>query len=92
MPALVNSPIIIGQLITLAAYAILAMLQGSRSLVVSQAITSLSLISLMITPLSYLLMAIPDAYSSLGCLHRIQDFLRSPGHSGKQESYALVTF
>lgn len=72
---LVNSPIIFGQLVTLAAYAILALLQGSGGLAVNEAITSLSLRSLMITPLSYLLMAIPDTYASVGCLNRIQDFL-----------------
>ncbi|KAJ5285483.1 ABC transporter [Penicillium chrysogenum] len=75
---MVNSPIIVGQLVTLAAYAILALLQGSGGLAVNEAITSLSLISLMITPLSYLLMAIPDTYASVGCLNRIQDFLMNP--------------
>ncbi|KAF7713845.1 Uncharacterized protein PECH_000838 [Penicillium ucsense] len=73
-----------GQLVTLAAYAIWALLQGSASLAVSQAVSSLSLISLMITPLSELLMAIPDTYSSIGCLNRIQDFLKSPRHPEKR--------
>lgn len=36
----------------------------------------------MITPLSYLLMAIPDAYASMGCLNRIQDFLKNPSRLG----------
>lgn len=67
---------------TLADYAILAFLQGSGGLAVNKAITSLSLINLMITPLTYLLMAIPDAYASIGCLNRIQDFLKTPGRLG----------
>ncbi|KAJ5925239.1 hypothetical protein N7454_007878, partial [Penicillium verhagenii] len=75
---MINSPLTFGQLVTLAAYAILALLQGSRGLAVSEAITSLSLISLMITPLSYLLMAIPDTFASIGCLNRIQEFLKAP--------------
>ncbi|OQE14835.1 hypothetical protein PENFLA_c035G01769 [Penicillium flavigenum] len=82
---MVNSPIIVGQLVTLAAYAILALLQGSGGLAVNKAITSLSLISLMITPLSYLLMAIPDTYASLGCLNRIQEFLMSPSRLDKRQ-------
>ncbi|KAJ5987224.1 hypothetical protein N7451_011589 [Penicillium sp. IBT 35674x] len=81
---MVNSPLTFGQLVTLAAYAILALLQGSGGLAVNKAITSLSLINLMITPLSYLLMAIPDAYASMGCLNRIQDFLKSPARLEKR--------
>ncbi|KAJ5924064.1 hypothetical protein N7466_008251 [Penicillium verhagenii] len=79
---MINSPLTFGQLVTLAAYAILALLQGSRGLAVSEAITSLSLISLMITPLSYLLMAIPDTFASIGCLNRIQEFLKAPSRLG----------
>ncbi|CAG8303457.1 unnamed protein product [Penicillium salamii] len=81
---MVNSPIIVGQLVTFAAYAILSLVQGSGGLPVSKAITSLSLISLMITPLSYLLMAIPDTYASIGCLDRIQEFLMSPSRLDKR--------
>lgn len=86
---LVNSPIIIGQFATLAAYAIVALVQGSGPLAVNQAITSLSLISLMITPLSYLLLAIPD---TLGCLHRIQIFLKNQNRLGKSSSFLIQTF
>ncbi|KAJ5316085.1 hypothetical protein N7476_006392 [Penicillium atrosanguineum] len=82
---MVNSPIIIGQLATLAAYAIVALLQGSGGLAVNQAISSLSLISLMITPLSYLLLAIPDTFASVGCLHRIQEFLKSQKRREKRQ-------
>ncbi|GIJ97989.1 hypothetical protein Aspvir_000097 [Aspergillus viridinutans] len=82
---MINSPIIIGQLATLAAYAIVALLQDSGGLAVNQAITSLSLISLMITPLSYLLLAIPDTFASTGCLHRIQDFLKNQNRLEKRQ-------
>ncbi|PKY09063.1 putative ABC transporter [Aspergillus campestris IBT 28561] len=82
---MVNSPMIVGQLVTLAAYAILALLQGSGGLAVGKTIMSLSLISLMITPLSYLLMAIPDTYASIGCLNRIQDFLMNPSRLDRRQ-------
>lgn len=87
----VNSPIIIGQFATLAAYAIVALVQDSGPLAVNQAITSLSLISLMITPLSYLLLAIPDTFASIGCLHRIQDFLKNQNRLGKSSSPRVRT-
>lgn len=88
----VNSPIIIGQLATLAAYAIVALLQGSEGLAVNEAITSLSLISLMITPLSYLLLAIPDMFASMGCLYRIQDFLKNQNFLGESSSPSFKLF
>lgn len=79
----VNLPSIFGQLATFAAYAIVAKIQGSEGLSVSQAVTSLSLINLMIEPLSILLLAIPDTFASIGCLDRIQDFLRHNKRPGK---------
>ncbi|CAI7591777.1 unnamed protein product [Penicillium manginii] len=53
-----------------------AKIEGSDGIFVAQAVTSLSLINLMIFPLSSLLLAIPDTFASMGCLDRIQDFLR----------------
>lgn len=79
----VNLPQVIGQLATFAAYAVVAAVQGSDGLSVSQAITSLSLISLIVNPLSFLLIAIPDTFASIGCLHRIQEFLKNPARRGK---------
>lgn len=79
----VNLPTVFGQLATFTAYAIVAKVQGSDGLSVSQAVTSLSLINLMITPLSSLLLAIPDTFASMGCLDRIQEFLRHTKRLGK---------
>ncbi|KAH8889119.1 putative ABC transporter [Thozetella sp. PMI_491] len=73
---IINLPPVLGQLAAFAAYAIVAKIQGAGTLSVTQAVTSLALIDLLISPLQYLLMAIPDTFSSLGCLSRIQDFLR----------------
>ncbi|KZF23306.1 multidrug resistance-associated protein [Xylona heveae TC161] len=71
-----NLPQILGPLATFAAYAIVAKVQGSDGLSVSQAVTSLSLVNLLITPLRGLLLAIPNTFASIGCLHRVQNFLR----------------
>lgn len=80
---IVNLPTVFGQLATFTAYAIVAKVQGSDGLSVPQAVTSLSLINLIINPLSSLLLAIPDTFASMGCLDRIQEFLRHTKHLGK---------
>lgn len=59
------------------------MVQGSSGLNVSQAITSLSLVNLLVTPLSNLLLAIPDTFASIGCLNRIQNFLKQRNRPGE---------
>ncbi|PYH92309.1 multidrug resistance-associated protein [Aspergillus ellipticus CBS 707.79] len=82
---MVNLPQIVGQLGTFAAYAIVAKVQGSGGLSVSQAITSLSLINLLIDPLRMLMHSIPATFSSMGCLHRVEDFLRHPNRLEKRQ-------
>ncbi|EIT78835.1 multidrug resistance-associated protein/mitoxantrone resistance protein, ABC [Aspergillus oryzae 100-8] len=54
-------------------------LEGSSVFFVSQAITSLSLINLLLTPLQDLLFAIPDAFSSIKSLDRSQNDKRMVG-------------
>ncbi|KAE8393320.1 multidrug resistance-associated protein [Aspergillus alliaceus] len=82
---MINLPTIVGQLATFTGYAIVARVQGSGGLKVSQAITSLALVNLLVTPLSNLLLAIPDTFASVGCLHRVQDFLRQPNRLEKRQ-------
>ncbi|PWY88307.1 multidrug resistance-associated protein [Aspergillus heteromorphus CBS 117.55] len=82
---MVNLPQIVGQLGTFGAYAIVAKVQGSGGLSVSQAITSLSLINLLINPLRILMRAIPDTFASMGCLHRVEDFLRQTNRLDKRQ-------
>lgn len=60
-----------------------AKVQGSDGLSVSQATTALSLINLLIAPLIHLLLAVPDTFASIGCLYRAQDFLRRPSIVGE---------
>ncbi|KAJ5178366.1 ABC transporter integral membrane type 1 [Penicillium coprophilum] len=75
---MINLPTIIAQFATFATYALVAKVQGSEGLSVSQATTALSLINLLISPLMHLLLAVPDTFASIGCLYRVQDFLRRP--------------
>lgn len=41
------------------------------------------MINLLITPLIHLLLAVPDTFASIGCLYRVQDFLRRPSIVGE---------
>lgn len=50
---------------------------GDKTLDVSQAFTSLSLISLVSSPVASLIFAVPPLMGSLGCVDRIQSFLYS---------------
>ncbi|RAH74153.1 multidrug resistance-associated protein [Aspergillus aculeatinus CBS 121060] len=88
---MVNLPSIVGQLATFAAYGIVAAVNGSGGFHVSQAITSLSLVNLLVNPLQQLLLAIPDTFASIGCLHRIQDFLRQPSRVEKRKLARLLS-
>ena len=72
-----------GQLSAFAACAIVARLEGSSAFSVSQAIASLSLINLLLTPLRDLLFAIPDAFLSIECLDRVQNFLTQEPQNDK---------
>ncbi len=65
------------QLATFAAFAIVANVQGKESFTLSQAISSLSILTVLMQPLSQLLHSIPQVYAALGCFERIQTFLSS---------------
>lgn len=71
----VNLPQIFSHILTFTAFAIVAKVQGDNSLSVSVAITSLSILTLLDTPLANLLHAIPQGVAALGCFQRIQSFL-----------------
>lgn len=59
-------------------YAAQAAVQGTGSIGTTQAFTSLFIITLLTTPVSKLLSAIPSTMASLGCYDRIQKFLTTP--------------
>ncbi|KAE8401753.1 P-loop containing nucleoside triphosphate hydrolase protein [Aspergillus pseudonomiae] len=67
-----------------AAKAFFGRLEGSSAFSVSQAITSLSLINLLLTPLRDLLFAIPDTFLSIECLDRVQNFLTHEPQNDKR--------
>ena len=71
----VNLPQIFTQVLTFAAFAIVAKFQQGDSLSVAVAITSLSILTLLDTPLAHLLYAVPQGVAALGCFQRIQTFL-----------------
>jgi ATP-binding cassette, subfamily C (CFTR/MRP), member 1 len=71
----VNLPNILCTFLLFAAYSIIAEMQGSESLTISQAVASLSLVSLISIPLGTLSGAIPMGWEAVGCFQRIQEFL-----------------
>ncbi|KAI1176082.1 P-loop containing nucleoside triphosphate hydrolase protein [Nemania sp. FL0916] len=73
--SIVNIPEILARVLLFGAYAIVAHINGTDSLSVSQAISSLALIFLVAKPLADILVAIPQGWSALGCFQRIQTFL-----------------
>jgi ATP-binding cassette, subfamily C (CFTR/MRP), member 1 len=69
---------------TFAAFAIQAQVTGSEGLNITQAFTSLSIITLTTGPAEGLLAAIPGTASSLGSFERVQKFLLAPPHEDKR--------
>ncbi|KAI0143174.1 P-loop containing nucleoside triphosphate hydrolase protein [Xylariaceae sp. FL1272] len=72
---LANAPESLAKLLLFGAYAIIANINGTSGLNVSQAVSSLALIFLVSYPLANILIAIPSGWSALGCFQRIQNFL-----------------
>lgn len=63
------------QAATFGAYAIVAKVSDTQSFSASQAITALSILNVMVNPLTSLLGNISSAYAAFGCFKRIQEFL-----------------
>ncbi|KAJ3497996.1 hypothetical protein NLG97_g1469 [Lecanicillium saksenae] len=74
---LLNLPDTYGQLATFAAFAIVARVQHSDAFTLSKAISSLSILAILMEPLQQLLLCIPQTYAALGCFERIQTFLNT---------------
>ncbi|RSM15280.1 hypothetical protein CEP52_000842 [Fusarium oligoseptatum] len=70
-----NCNISLTEAITFGAYAIAAKLGGGEPFSAAQAITALSILGVMMEPLSHLLGNIPNSFSAFGCFKRIQEFL-----------------
>lgn len=79
---------------TFVTYAIQASVRGSKGLDVNQALTSLSIITLLTQPASTLLTVIPETAACIGCFERIQKYLlASPRKDlrGKREEFESTT-
>lgn len=79
-----NLPSLFSQFFTFATFAIAAKIQGNSFVTVSQAVTALSILSILMEPLGTVLVVIPQAYAALGCFRRIQDFLASESWDDKR--------
>ncbi|UNI18710.1 hypothetical protein JDV02_004963 [Purpureocillium takamizusanense] len=73
-----NGNFALTQTATFGAYAIAAKVSGSASFSAAQAITAVSILNVMMLPLSFLLGSIPFSFSAFGCFKRIQEFLLLP--------------
>jgi len=62
--------------ITFGAYAIAAKLGNGEPFSAAQAITALSILAVMMEPLSQLLGSIPGSFSVFGCFERMEEFLK----------------
>lgn len=80
-----NANVSLTQAATFGAYAIVAKLSNNQSFSASQAITALSILNVMINPLSFLLGNISSAYAAFGCFKRIQEFLLLDERVDKRE-------
>ncbi|KAI0968721.1 P-loop containing nucleoside triphosphate hydrolase protein [Xylaria arbuscula] len=86
---IVNTPEILAKLLLFGAYGIVAHINGSDSLSVTQAISSLALITLVAKPLADILTAIPQGWSALGCFQRIQTFLNDVSIEQQQSDLSI---
>ncbi len=76
-----NLPDTVGQLVTFAAFAIVARVQHSDAFTLSKAISSISILTVLMEPLQQLLYCIPQITAALGCFERIQTFLNNESWS-----------
>ncbi|OHE94372.1 ABC transporter [Colletotrichum orchidophilum] len=79
-------PSIMTPSITFAAFAIISKVAGGNPLNAVQAFTSLSLLGILISPVSELVMIPNNLGAAIGCLDRIQEYLTKE----KREDYRLV--
>ncbi|KAI1115542.1 P-loop containing nucleoside triphosphate hydrolase protein [Nemania sp. NC0429] len=82
--SIVNFPDTIARILLFGAYAIVAHINGTDSLSVSQAISSLALIYLVTSPLAQIISAIPQGWSALGCFQRVQQYLNDTSQQDEQ--------
>ncbi|KAL4958875.1 ABC transporter [Aspergillus stella-maris] len=75
-----NSPADLVPMATFAVYVIVALVRHDNSLLAAQAFTSLSLITLVTTPVLAFIQAVPAVIQCLGCWDRIQEYCSVPAY------------
>ncbi|KAJ5720496.1 uncharacterized protein N7483_008430 [Penicillium malachiteum] len=86
-----NFPADLAPYTTFAVYAIISVVRKDQSLATSQAFTSLSLISLMTSPLLSFVQAVPSFIQCFGCFERIESYLEKPANSSSDEQLFGLT-
>jgi len=75
---LANSPATFAPAATFAVFVIIAVVQHDHSLLTAQAFTTLSLISLLTSPVLAFIQAVPSVIQCIGCFNRIQEYCSAP--------------
>ncbi|KXG52764.1 ABC transporter, integral membrane type 1 [Penicillium griseofulvum] len=86
-----NSPADLAPMATFVVYIIIALVRHDNSILAAQAFTSLSLISLITTPILSFIQAVPSVIQCLGCLDRIQEYASVRGIHDDDENYNKAT-
>ncbi|CRG87245.1 Multidrug resistance-associated protein 6 [Talaromyces islandicus] len=81
-----NSPADLAPMATFLVYVIIALVRQDNSILAAQAFTSLSLISLMTTPMLTFIQAVPAVIQCLGCLDRIQEYASAPSPDDEEDT------
>ncbi|KAL4768016.1 P-loop containing nucleoside triphosphate hydrolase protein [Aspergillus nidulans var. acristatus] len=75
-----NAPTNLAPMATFVVYAIIALVRDDQSILAARAFTSISLISLVTTPVLTFIQALPAVIQCLGCFDRIQEYCnKTPG-------------
>ncbi|KAM0544993.1 hypothetical protein ACHAPJ_011574 [Fusarium lateritium] len=76
-----SAPQALAPLVTFGAYSITKMVSGQPNFTEATAVTSFSILNLILAPAMQLLLAIPIGAQAIGCYGRIQTFLQTPEDS-----------
>ncbi|UKZ82921.1 hypothetical protein TrVFT333_010721 [Trichoderma virens FT-333] len=80
-----QAPTDLAPIATFTLYVIIALVQRDNSLLAAQAFTSLSLVSLLTTPVLTLIQSIPAVIQCMGCFDRTQEYCSAPSSPEPQK-------
>ncbi|KAL4734230.1 P-loop containing nucleoside triphosphate hydrolase protein [Aspergillus similis] len=87
-----NAPTNLAPMATFVVYAIIALVRDDQSILAARAFTSISLISLVTTPVLTFIQALPAVIQCLGCFDRIQEYCHETTRSQHTDSSHPQTF